>query len=251
MTLFSYHPGDSLLYRLDPRLKLVAMAGLSIAVVSSGNAGASLFMCFCLFFVLRLGIGVFELVQDLKILLLLLTFVFFARAFSEAGEPLIQIGYISLTHNGVNQGWLAIVRILDVVFIGLIFIATTKTSQAKNAVAYLFRFVPFVPEKRVGTMLSLMTRFIPLVFETVNETRDAMNARGGDSRNSLSRIVKLVVPVMRRSFEKADKLAIAMESRCYNENGIFASSFVAEQPLKTDILIFFLALLMCLSLLHL
>jgi len=36
-------------------------------------------------------------------------------------------------------------------------------------------------------------------------------------KNPIFRIVTLTIPVMRRIFQDGDKLAIAMASRCYNE----------------------------------
>jgi biotin transport system permease protein/energy-coupling factor transport system permease protein len=36
-------------------------------------------------------------------------------------------------------------------------------------------------------------------------------------KNPVYRLIKLIIPVMRRIFEKADKLAVAMEARCFSE----------------------------------
>jgi energy-coupling factor transporter transmembrane protein EcfT len=37
-------------------------------------------------------------------------------------------------------------------------------------------------------------------------------------KNPVYRLIRLGIPLIRRTFERADKLAVAMEARCYNEN---------------------------------
>jgi len=58
-----------------------------------------------------------------------------------------------------------------------------------------------------------------VIFQQAKETLDAQRARGVENRkNPVYRLVKLGIPVLRRTFERADKLASAMEARCYSEN---------------------------------
>jgi energy-coupling factor transporter transmembrane protein EcfT len=68
-------------------------------------------------------------------------------------------------------------------------------------------------------MMSLIVRFMPVIFQQAKETLDAQRARGVENRkNPVYRLVKLGIPILRRTFERADKLALAMEARCYSEN---------------------------------
>ena len=67
--------------------------------------------------------------------------------------------------------------------------------------------------------MSLIMRFIPVIFDQAKITVDAQRARGIENRkNPAYRLKKLALPLMRRTFERADKLANAMEARCYTEN---------------------------------
>lgn len=68
-------------------------------------------------------------------------------------------------------------------------------------------------------MLGLTIRFIPIILNQMRETADAQRARGIENRkNPVYRTVKFIIPLMRRTFEDADKLAVAMEARCWSEN---------------------------------
>jgi energy-coupling factor transporter transmembrane protein EcfT len=78
--------------------------------------------------------------------------------------------------------------------------------------------IPFISEKRVATMLSLIMRFLPVILNQARDTADAQKARSVENRkNPIYRMTKLAIPLLRRMFEDADKLIVAMEARGYNE----------------------------------
>ncbi len=71
---------------------------------------------------------------------------------------------------------------------------------------------------RVATMLSLVARFMPVIVEQAARTSDAQRARAGENRrNPIRRLTAFGIPLMRRTFETAEHLAVAMEARCYSE----------------------------------
>ncbi|PQP33481.1 energy-coupling factor transporter transmembrane protein EcfT, partial [Desulfobacteraceae bacterium SEEP-SAG9] len=75
-----------------------------------------------------------------------------------------------------------------------------------------------MPAKKVAVMMSLMMRFVPVIFNQAKETLDAQRARGVENRkNPVYRLTKFTVPLIRRTFENAEKLAVAMEARCYSD----------------------------------
>ena len=68
-------------------------------------------------------------------------------------------------------------------------------------------------------MIGLIIRFLPYILDQAKATADAQRARGVENRkNPIYRLIKFVVPLVRRTFENADNLAVAMEARCYSEN---------------------------------
>ena len=132
---------------------------------------------------------------------------------------LVEFKIISVTREGLYEGALVCWRLVIVIMAGLTFVLTTRPSEIKAAVAWMLRPFPFVPAKRIATMMSLIVRFMPVIFQQAKETLDAQRARGVENRkNPVNRLVKLGIPILRRTFERADKLALAMEARCYSEN---------------------------------
>lgn len=102
---------------------------------------------------------------------------------------------------------------------GLLFSSTTKPSSVKSAVQWFLKPVPFVPEKRVAVMISLSLAFMPVILKQAKAISDAQKARCADlQKNPVKRIIRLIYPLLRKTFLSADSLVLAMESRCYSDD---------------------------------
>jgi energy-coupling factor transport system permease protein len=68
-------------------------------------------------------------------------------------------------------------------------------------------------------MISIALRFIPVLVDEAERLRKAQISRGADfTGNPIRRarsLIPLLVPLFVAAFERADRLALAMESRCY------------------------------------
>lgn len=219
VTTFSYKKGDSLLHQLDPRFKLFYMILLSIGTVSSsffGLAVATVVILSALYFA---RVNILAVPKELKVFPYFLFFILCTRSLTTPGEELFSISVFAPTHEGLKEGIHFCWRLSLVVLISLGFIVSTTSNEIKAAVEFYFRKVPWIPEKRVSTMLSLLIRFIPIIMRQVQDTIDAQNARCVEVRkNPVYRLVKLTIPVLHRIFLSGDQLAIAMTSRCYTED---------------------------------
>ena len=85
----------------------------------------------------------------------------------------------------------------------------------------VFKPVPGVPEKRLAVSLGLIVRFIPVIFTKAAEVAAAQQARCINFRkNPFYRLKAFSIPLLRGVFSDAGNLAVAMEARCYSEEGI-------------------------------
>jgi energy-coupling factor transporter transmembrane protein EcfT len=58
-----------------------------------------------------------------------------------------------------------------------------------------------------------------VILDQAGETAEAQKARAVENRkNPLYRLTKFVFPLMRRTFQRADEMAMAMEARAFTEN---------------------------------
>lgn len=218
-TTMGFRPGRSVLHRLDARFKLVSLAMVSIVTLRADFWGLAGLTVLGLAAIRHIGIPLRSILGEMRYFAVLLLLVFIARALSTPGTALTSLIGITVTREGVTDGGLVCWRLACVVLAGLIFIAATRPSEIRGAVIWVLAPVPWIPERRAGTMISLLVRFIPMILNQARETADAQRARCIECRkNPVVRLVKLTVALLRRIFEDADRLVIAMEARCYSED---------------------------------
>lgn len=157
--------------------------------------------------------------RGMRFFFILLLLVMGARMVITPGDPIIEIKFFSITRQGTLSGVLICWRLTIIVLLGFAFVFSTRSFEIKAAVQWFLKSFAFIPGKRIATMMGLTTRFIPVILNQANETAAAQRARCVENRkNPVYRLIRLGIPLIRRTFERADRLAIAMEARCYSEN---------------------------------
>ncbi len=218
LTAFAYQAGVSILHRLDVRMKLSLVAAASLVSLQLDFAGVGLMALPLLAAAAGCHRSLRIQSSELRWIGLLLAFVFAARMLSTDGTAVFSVLALDITREGLREGALAGLRLSMVFLVGTLLMATTRPPEIKTGVQWFLRPLPFVPAERVGTMLGLLVRFIPVIFEEVARVSDAQRARAVENRrNPLRRAAKLGIPIMSRVFERSDQLALAMEARCYSE----------------------------------
>ena len=219
LTLWGYRPGDSPLHRLDPRFGLLMLILLSLTALRTGPAGLLVFTIGSMATIIHLGIGFRQLMCDLRYAGALLLFIVASRGLVTTGEPLFSSFGLTLTREGLLTGGLIAWRLLIIILIGAIFMQSARPSGIRSAIEWYLAPVPLIPQARVGLMLGLLLRFIPVIFRQSGEISDAQRARAVKNvKNPIRRLKLLVIPLLRKVFLTADDLSIAMAARGYCED---------------------------------
>lgn len=223
ITLGQYYQTDSLLHRLDPRVKLVGtfVYLISLFVVDS-FAGYLLAGLFLAVMIMLSNVPFRYIVRGMKtiVFLLLITVVF--NLFLTPGEVIWQAGIFKITREGLTFAVKMAVRLSLLILGSSIMTLTTTPTQLTDALESLLRPLKkvHVPVHEIAMMMSIALRFIPTLLEETDKIMKAQTARGADfeSGNLLRRakaMVPLLVPLFVSAFRRADELAMAMEARCY------------------------------------
>ena len=208
-----------MLHLLDVRCKFLMMCLVSMSMLSAQVFACFFYFLVLLFFFKKTGLNIFATLNSIKYFILFLFFIFAARALALKGDSLFSFYGLSVTKQGLNDGFLVAFRFFLVMLTGLLFSSTTKPSSVKSAVQWFLKPVPFVPEKRVAVMISLSLSFMPVILKQAKEVSEAQKARCGDlQKNPIKRIIRLVLPLLKKTFLSADYLVLAMESRCYSDD---------------------------------
>jgi len=219
----SYIPGNSVLYKLDPRSKLWA-SGVLIILTFSVRPGLGLWL-------LILGITgtaglarvrVRYYLSSIKALWPIFAFTLVANGLSLPGQPIFILAGVTLSWDGVITGVLLSLRLVLAVVLTSVFTFTTSPISLTDGLERLFKpLTKFgFPGHEVALMMTIALRFIPTIMEEGDRLVKAMQARGGDlGRGGVIKRAKnfipLLIPLFISAFRRADELAMAMEVRCY------------------------------------
>lgn len=219
LTAFSFQPGTSLLHKLDVRFKLLFLILISLISLGGGFTGLSILTGLVTALITHSRLPLKSSFKEFRFFLLLLFLILTARMLTTPGPVLIEIKSVTISRPGLMSGVLICWRLVIIALSGFIFVFTTPPSEIKAAVEWFLHPAAFIPGKRIATMMGLIARFIPVILNQAKETAEAQRARCVEyKRNPFYRIVRLGVPLIRRTFEQADRLIVAMEARCYSEN---------------------------------
>ncbi len=227
---FGYHHAATLLHDLDARVKLAVLVACSLTSLRTGGTGLVLALPVAMLLLHRARLPVRGWFAGLGWYLLLLAAIVLVRALTAPGEPLFGMAALPLSRQGADEGLILAGRLLFVTILGLLLTGTTRPSQLRTAVEWYLRPLPLVPQRQAATMIGLLVRFIPVILAQATEQGEALRARAIDNRrNPLRRLTFLCMPLMRRTFVTADRLALAMEARCYG------NLRTAGQPWRTTV----------------
>lgn len=203
--------------RLDCRCKLIAFFTTCMISLKIDLPGLLIFIGIHLLILQKLGMSFRWIVKEMKIFLVLVGMIFISRSIALPGQTIIDIGFISVTYEGIIDGFTICLRLILIFMTSVIFMSVTRFTEVKDSVEWFLKPIPFIPEKKVSVMISLLLRFFPLILRTVQETADAQKARGIENKSTTYRLIKLAISVLRKTFQTAENLACAMEARCYSE----------------------------------
>jgi energy-coupling factor transporter transmembrane protein EcfT len=220
----SFIKGQSLIYNLDPRIKLAATICLSVFILLvkpliAFVIGSALF---CV--TLANGISLRIIGQALKPLLFFIILIFLVHALFSEGEALVSIPYLglSLPYSGLQQGFIVVWRFLCLLVAAILLTLTTLPSQMIAAIKYFLRPLKFlrVPVDDIAVMIMLALRLMPILLTEKERIETAQKARGYNLRHSgfimrIKAFLSLVSIVLSGVFRRADELALAMEGRNY------------------------------------
>jgi energy-coupling factor transport system permease protein len=222
-TITQYVPGHSPLHRLDPRIKVVAVTTLAVALfVRDSYAALAVFGAVALAAVLLSGVPARWFWRGLKPLLWLVGLTFVVQVLFAPGEAFFTLGPIHLTWEGLERAAFLSVRLIILVVTGALLTLTTPPVALTDALAWLTRPLRRlrVPTEELALMVTIALRFIPTLLMELDTIMRAQRARGAEfARGGLvtraRALVPVLIPLFVVSFRRADDLALAMEARCY------------------------------------
>ena len=238
IALGKYSPYNTIIHRLDARVKLIGFILLIVSVflnygkTSEYGAFTNLVIYFGIFLLLIIimiigKVSFIRLFKSLKalwfmILLLLLLNIFFSTNKSGDYFTIGSWDYAFYYAAVINTAYIFL-RLVLVLAMTNIFTSTTKPLEMTGALEWLLYPLKLIkiPVHKFAMAISLALRFIPTLIEEANRIMKAQASRGvdfthGKFKDKIKAVIALIIPLFISAFTTSGELADAMEARGYD-----------------------------------
>lgn len=224
MTLGQYYPGNSIVHRLDPRVKLMGTLVFIISLFVFGSVSCYLGATLAILIVVRSSkVPLKYILKGLKPIFILMLITVIFNLFLTPGRTVWSFWKLSVTVEGIRLAIHMAVRLTYLIIGSSILTFTTTPNSLTDGLETGLRWLNAfrVPVHEIAMMMSIALRFIPILMDETDKIMRAQEARGADFHSGglfrrVKAMVPLLVPLFVSAFRRANELALAMESRGYH-----------------------------------
>lgn len=216
ITIGQYYSEDSLIHRLDSRVKIRFTLIYILLLLIDRNCilfgmMTAVFIAVCILskvpfcYMFRGCFGI----------IVMITLFSMINIFSTPGETIYHIGIVKISIEGIIKFIMVTWRMLLMVFMSSIIMYTTTPSQLTDGLEKCFCL-----SGNVAMGMTIALRFISILFEELDKIKKAQISRGATIKqkglkNKLIGLRLIIVPLFQNSINRAANLGEAMDARCY------------------------------------
>lgn len=224
ITIGQYYPANSVIHRLDPRVKLLGTIVFVVTVFFVNDLMGLALATVALAAVIGLSkVPLKYMLKGLKAIFILMIFTVLLNIFLTPGTELVHLGFLKITKEGLVLAGKTAIRLIYLIVGSTIMTLTTTpnhlTDGLEKALGPLKKI--HFPVHELAMTMSIALRFIPILMEETDKIMKAQQARCADfeSGNLIQRmksLIPILVPLFISAIRRANDLAMAMEARCYH-----------------------------------
>lgn len=223
ITIGRYIAGDSVVHRLDPRVKIFITLALLISLFFVyGYPGYVAMSLLAVVICYAAGLSVRILVSGVKPIVFILLLTLFLHLFMTEGHSIFELGPVHATYEGLYKGIQMSWRLVLLIALSSLLTLTTSAIELTDGLESILGIGRKlgVPAHELAMMMTIALRFIPTLLDETDRIIKSQMARGADFQKGslygrLKGLIPILVPLFLSAFRRADELAIAMEARCY------------------------------------
>lgn len=219
-----YISGDSLVYKMDPRGKLLTTICFILLIFLANNPVTYIIVTlFSILAVAATGLKPKVFWDGVKPMIWLILFTSFLQLFFTVGGKVYwRWGIFAISTYGITNAVFIFIRFTVIILISTVMTVTTMPLEIADAIEWLL--IPLkifrIPVDKIALVMSIALRFVPTLFDETYKIMNAQRSRGADFNNGgliqrAKAITPLLVPLFISSLETAIDLSTAMESRGY------------------------------------
>lgn len=225
MTIGQYYNVDSLIHRLDPRVKIVITFVYVITLFFARNPvlyGLA-FLTLAVYIALS-KVPLKFIFKGLKALGFIILFTVILNLFTVSGaNVLFQWKFIKITDSGVVSAIYLGLRFVFMIIGSSMMTYTTTPNALTDGLEKMLGWMKklHVPVHEFAMIMAIAMRFIPVLVEELDKIMKAQTARGVDFNEGnvfvrLKKLMPILIPLFVSAIRRSDDLALAMDARCYH-----------------------------------
>lgn len=224
VTFGQYYFADSFVHRMDARIKLLLCLTFMVAIFFvTSFAVFGLIVLFLLLTIAIAKVPLGSILRSIKGIFVLLLFTAILNLFfTKRGTLLWSWWILEIYDGGIIFAAKMLLRLTLLVIGSNLLTLTTTPVELTHAIESLLAPLNVVkfPVKDFALIMSLTLSFIPSLIEETDRIVRAQKARGADFDTGsvfkrAKAFVPILIPLLVGGFRRADELANAMNSRCY------------------------------------
>ena len=224
VTFGQYYPKNSFVHNMDARIKLLLCLLFMVGIFFvQSYVGFALVTVFLLAVIISAKVPLKSILKSIKgIMVLLILTALLNVFFTKSGNVLVNWWIFTITDEGLIYASKMLMRLVYLVVGSSILTLTTTPVDLTHAMESLLSPLKVLkfPVHDLALIMSLTLSFIPSLIEETDRIIRAQKARGADfdTGNIFQRakaFVPILIPLLVGGFRRAEELANAMNSRCY------------------------------------
>lgn len=219
--MFRYRPVDRFAHTLDPRSKLFFQAAfVAGTVLDRSLTGLLLWTCIAGIALWAAGLGLRAGLWQFRYPIAVIAIGIFVAGVT-IGDPWFA------TDDALTSARAGYAISLALLVSGA-YLASTPIRETQAAVRWL---IPGQVGRVLGVGIGLVARLLPVLWGDLRRLRRARQARLGTQRRWSARIGELGIAMLDRTFTRADRLSLALQSRCLSWNPTLPSLSLSPRDL--------------------
>lgn len=223
ITIGQYIPGDSLIHKLDPRVKLLFTFLYIVSIFFIKDLWMYGVLAVFLLMIIKLAdLPALRLIKSLRPMVWILILTILLNLFMTPGEEIFRFYFLKITKEGVEKSIFLALRLTFLIMGSSILTLVTSPKELTDGLDFILSPLKKigVPTEQLTMMMTIALRYIPTLFDETDKIMKAQMSRGADFETGniiqkAKNMVPLLVPLFINSFRRAYELATAMEARCY------------------------------------
>ncbi len=214
-----YFPGNSLLHQWDPRCKFLGLLMITATLLQSTIVWFTFNSGLLVGLLILSQLPLRRFFHDVWTWIIFLFIVFIIQAVFTPGPAPSSFPWLPVSKKGFELGIFSCWRLGLILGYSVLFTAVTRPRELQSTLIYFLKPIPLIPERRIGLMVSLTLRFFSIILDQAEEVRLAHKARLGNlNKNPFRKAKFLALPLISRSFFRAEEISLALAARGYQED---------------------------------